>query len=161
MKEFDMELFSLKGKNAIITGAERGIGLEIAKGFAKAGANILIAGLMDELFPEAEAAVKAAGVQCFCVHTDISKEDSVKALVRKAKELFGTVDILVNNAGINKLAPAEEMSLEIWQKIVDVNFTGTFMMCRDFGALMLEQGHGNIVNIASMSGLVVNPVSSC
>lgn len=158
MKEFEMEMFSLKGKNAVITGAERGIGLEIAKGFAKAGANILIAGLMDELFPEAEAAVKAAGVQCFCVHTDISKEDSVKALVRKAKELFGTVDILVNNAGINKLAPAEEMSLEIWQKIVDVNFTGTFMMCRDFGALMLEQGHGNIVNIASMSGLVVNPL---
>ena len=138
MKEFEMGLFSLKGRNAVITGAERGIGLEIAKGFAKAGANILIAGLMDELFPEAEAAVKAAGVQCFCVHTDISKEDSVKALVRKAKELFGTVDILVNNAGINKLAPAEEMSLEIWQKIVDVNFTGTFMMCRDFGALMLS-----------------------
>ena len=158
MKEFEMDMFSLKGKNAVITGAERGIGFEIAKGFAKAGANIMIAGLMEEEFPKAQAAIEALGVKCTCVKTDISQEESVKALLESAKAYFGTIDILVNNAGINKLAPAEEMPLEVWSKIIGVNLTGTFMMCREFGNQMLQQGHGNIVNVASMSGLVVNPL---
>ena len=64
----------------------------------------------------------------------------------------------MNNAGINKLYPAEEMPLDVWQRIFDVNLTGTFLMCREVGKVMLEQGRGNIVNVASMSGLVVNPL---
>ena len=113
MKEFQMDMFQLTGKNAIVTGGERGIGLEIAKGFARAGASILIAGLRDEEFPNAAAAVRAAGGACVCVHTDISQEASVKALAQKAREYFGTIDVLVNNAGINKLAPAESMEHHI------------------------------------------------
>lgn len=153
-----LDMFSLKGKTAIVTGAERGIGLEIAVGFAKAGANIVIAGLMESEFENAMNRVKEQGVRCICIPTDISKEEAVKNLVAKTLEVFPTIDILVNNAGINKLAPAEEMPLEVWQKIVDVNFTGTFLMCREVGSVMLKQGKGNIVNIASMSGLVVNPL---
>ena len=79
-------------------------------------------------------------------------------MVAYAKECFGRIDILVNNAGINKLAPAEEMPLEVWQKIIGVNLTGTFLVSREVGAYMIAQGGGNIVNIASMSGLVVNPL---
>ena len=150
--------FDFEGKNVIITGAERGIGLEIAKGFAKCGANIIVAGIMDEEFPNAEKIIKAENVKCLCVHTDVSCEDSVKALVKKVKEEFGHIDVLVNNAGINKLYPAEEMQLDVWQRIFDVNLTGTFLMCREVGKVMLEQGRGNIVNVASMSGLVVNPL---
>lgn len=158
MADFSMDLFNLKGKTAVVTGAERGIGLEIAKGLAAAGADIVIAGLMEEEFSKAEAAVRKKGVKCTVVKADISVEESVLDLAKRAQEFSPTIDILVNNAGINKLAPAEEMPLEIWQKIINVNLTGTFLMCRTFGNLMLKQGHGNIVNVASMSGLVVNPL---
>ena len=64
----------------------------------------------------------------------------------------------MNNAGVNKLAPAEEMPLDVWERILGVNLTGTFLMCREVGSVMLAQGKGNIVNIASMSGLIVNPL---
>ena len=150
--------FDFEGKNVVITGAERGIGLEIAKGFAKCGANIIIAGIMDEEFPNAEKVIKQENAECFCIHTDVSDEDSVKKTVNTIKEKFKHIDVLVNNAGINKLAPAEEMPLEVWQRILNVNLTGTFLMCREIGAVMIEQGMGNIVNIASMSGLIVNPL---
>ena len=150
--------FDFSGKTVIVTGAERGIGLEIAQGFARCGANIVIAGIMDEEFPNAKGLVEENGVECTCIHTDVSNEEQVKALVCAVTEKYGRIDILVNNAGINKLAPAEEMPLEVWQRIIDVNFTGTFLMCREVGASMLSHGGGNIVNIASMSGLIVNPL---
>lgn len=153
-----VEMFSLKGKKAIVTGGERGIGFEIALGFAEAGADILIAGMREEEFEEAAVKIRAAGVQCDCTRTDISQEESVKAMVAHAKALWGRIDILVNNAGINKLAPAEEMPLEVWQKIIGVNLTGTFLVSREVGAVMIAQGGGSIVNIGSMSGLVVNPL---
>ena len=150
--------FDFKGKNVLITGAERGIGFEIAKGFAKCGANIIIAGIMDDEFPNAEKIIRQENVECFCIHTDVSDEESIKNAIKIVKDKFSRIDVLVNNAGINKLAPAEEMTLDVWQKIIDVNFTGTFLMCREIGSIMLEQGEGNIVNIASMSGLIVNPL---
>jgi len=150
--------FDFKGKNVIITGAERGIGLAIAKGFAKCGANIIVAGIMDDEFDNAKKLIEAENVECLCVHTDVSDEASVKNAVQTAVDEFSRIDILVNNAGINKLAPAEEMPLDVWQKIINVNFTGTFLMCREVGNVMLRQGKGNIVNIASMSGLIVNPL---
>lgn len=153
-----LDMFSLKGKTAIITGAERGIGLEIAVGFAKTGANIVIAGLQESKFEKAAARVKEQGVTCLCIRTDVSSEADVKNLVNETLKTFDSIDVLVNNAGINKLAPAEEMPLEVWKRILDVNLTGQFLMCREVGKVMLKQGKGNIVNIASMSGLVVNPL---
>lgn len=150
--------FDFSGKNVLITGAERGIGLAIAQGFAKCGANIIIAGIMDEEFQNAKSLIESENVECLCVHTDVSDETSVKNAVQTAIDKFSHIDILVNNAGINKLAPAEEMPLDVWQRIINVNFTGTFLMCREVGNFMLKEGKGNIVNIASMSGLIVNPL---
>ena len=150
--------FSLEGKTAIVTGAERGIGLEIAKGFAAAGADIVIAGILDEEFENASRLVEEENVKCLCIHTDVSSEESVKNMVKQVKEEWGHIDILVNNAGINKLAPLESMPLEVWQSILNVNLTGVFLVSREVAGVMLEQGKGNIVNITSMSGLVVNPL---
>ena len=79
-------------------------------------------------------------------------------MITQVKSTFGRIDILVNNAGINKLYPAEEMPLEVWNSIIGVNLTGVFLVSREAANVMLEQGGGNIVNITSMSGLVVNPL---
>lgn len=113
---------------------------------------------MESEFENATKRIKEQNSECICIVTDVSDEQSVKNLIKKVIEAFPSIDVLVNNAGINKLAPAEEMSLDTWQKILNVNLTGTFLMCREVGSIMLKQGYGNIINIASMSGLVVNPL---
>lgn len=148
----------LSEKVAIVTGGERGIGLEIAVGYAGAGADIVIAGMLDEEFANAKALVEAEGTRCLCVHTDVSDEASVKNMVSTAIETFGHIDILVNNAGINRQYPVEEMPLEVWNSIIGVNLTGVFLCSREVAKVMLKQGKGNIVNITSMSGLIVNPL---
>lgn len=110
--------FDLKGKIAVITGAERGIGFEIAKGFAQSGASVAIAGMREEEFENAKCGVESEGAECICIKTDVSCEDSVKNMVKQVREHFGRIDILVNNAGINKLYPAEEMPLDVWNSII-------------------------------------------
>ncbi len=150
--------FDYSGKNVIVTGAERGIGFSIADGFAACGANIVIAGLKEELFGDARARIESHNVRCLAVRCDVSDENSVKETVKLAADNFGCIDVLVNNAGINKLSPAEDMPLDVWQKIIGVNLTGTFLVCREVAGIMLPQGGGSIVNVASMSGLIVNPL---
>ena len=149
--------FDFNNKVVIVTGAERGIGLAIATAFAKCGAKIVVAGLMQEEFDNAKRNIEEYS-ECICIPTDVSDEDSVINMVGAAKEKFGRIDIVVNNAGINKSAPAEEMPLDFWQRVLAVNLTGTFLVCREVAKVMLAQGGGRIVNIASMSGLVVNPL---
>ena len=150
--------YNFENKTVIITGAERGIGLEIACGFAKLKANVVIAGMREEELENAKSTVSNLGAECICIKTDVSNENSVKEMVQTVKEKFGRIDILVNNAGINKLYPAESMPLDVWNSIIGVNFTGMFLVSREVANVMLEQGKGNIVNITSMSGLVVNPL---
>lgn len=151
-------LFSLKGKTAIVTGGERGIGLEIAVGCAQAGADIVIAGMLETEFERAAELVRRQKVRCVCIPTDVSREESVKNMVKQVREAFSHIDILVNNAGTNTQHPAESMPLEAWKKVIDVNLTGVFLVSREVGAVMIEQKRGAIVNIASMSGLIVNPL---
>lgn len=149
--------FDFTDKVVIVTGAERGIGLAIATAFAECGAKIAIAGLMQEEFDNAKRTVEQYS-ECVCIPTDVSDESSVINMVKTVKEKFGRIDIVVNNAGINKSAPAESMPLEFWQKTLSVNLTGQFLVCREAAKIMIEQGKGCFVNIASMSGLVVNPL---
>ncbi len=148
----------LDGKVVIITGAERGIGLELAIGYAAAGADIVIAGMLEEEFPNAKAQIEAEGKTCHCIKTDVSNESSVQNMVKTVKETFGHIDILVNNAGINRQYPVESMPLDVWQSIIGVNLTGVFLVSREVANVMLAQGGGNILNITSMSGLIVNPL---
>ncbi len=157
-----MDTFSLKGRAALVTGGERGIGLAIAHAFAQAGADIAVAGLDEEKAKEAESAITAEGVRFLFVKTDVTNEEQVVSAVRRVAETFGHIDVLCNNAGISKRAEAAEMPLAVWQKVIDVNLTGQFLVGREVGAVMLRQGRGSIVNIASMSGLIVNkPLAQC
>lgn len=156
------EKFSLKERVSLITGGERGIGLAISLGFAQAGSDIVVAGLDTENAALAKELIEAEGVRFCFIRTDVTQEQQVVAMVKEVADTYGRIDVLCNNAGISKRAEAAEMSLDIWQKVLNVNLTSQFLVSREVGKIMLSQGKGSIVNIASMSGLIVNtPLSQC
>ncbi len=148
--------FDLTGKTAIVTGAGQGIGHAIAEALANAGANIVVADLNTETGQAAAEHFETLGVKSLFIETNVAQSDSVEAMVSQAVEHFGQVDILVNNAGIVKNTPALEVSDDEWQRIMNVNVNGVFWCSRAIAKHMLERGGGAIVNIASMSGMIVN-----
>lgn len=148
-----MDLFRLDGKTAIVTGGGRGLGAQIAEGFAEAGANVVICSRKVEACQEMSEKLKAKGVRSLAIACDVTNEEDVKRVVQQTIEEFGTVDILVNNSGATWGAPVLEMPLEAWQKVMNVNVTGTFLMSREVGEAMIKQGSGKIINIASVAGL--------
>lgn len=147
------ELFSLKGKVAIVTGGGRGLGEQIAIGFAEAGANVVVCSRRVEACEEVSGKLKEIGVDSLALKCDITNPEDVKNVVEQTVDKFGRIDILVNNSGASWGAPAEEMPLEAWQKVLNVNVTGTFLMSQAAGRVMLEQRSGKIINIASVAGL--------
>lgn len=142
--------FDLFGKTALVTGASRGIGQAIAVGMAKAGADIVAVASRAENAAETVAAVEALGRKALAVGCDQSSPDAIKAAVEAAYNLSGSVDILVNNAGTIRRSPARDYSDEDWSAVIDTNLTGVFQFCRAIGGKMIDQGHGKIVNIASL-----------
>lgn len=146
----------LSGKVALVTGAGQGIGLQIAQTLAQAGADVIIAELNEETGKEAVREIKALGRKSAFIAVDVANPDSVNQMATSAIQQFKQVDILVNNAGIVENTPAENITTENWLKIINVNVNGVFWCSRALGRHMLERGDGVIVNIASMSGLVVN-----
>ena len=142
--------FDLSGKTALVTGASRGIGQAIAVGMAKAGADIVAVASRAENAAETVAAVEALGRKALAVGCDQSSPDAIKAAVEAAYKLTGSVDILVNNAGTIRRSPARDYSDEDWSAVIDTNLTGVFQFCRAIGGKMIDQGHGKIVNIASL-----------
>jgi 3-hydroxybutyrate dehydrogenase len=151
----------LSGKTAIITGSTSGIGLGIAHGLAKVGANIMINGFGDEsAIEESRQAIAAHGVECLYDGADVTKPEAVEAMIQRAKDEFGSVDIVVNNAGIQNVAPVEDFPVEKWNAILDVNLSSAFYTSRVVVPMMKEQGWGRIINIASAHGLVASPFKS-
>jgi NAD(P)-dependent dehydrogenase (short-subunit alcohol dehydrogenase family) len=147
------ELFNLSGKVALVTGGGRGLGEQIAKGFAEAGANVVVCSRNEEACIEVSEELRKLGVESLALKCDVTNPDDVKYVVGKTFETFGRIDILVNNSGASWGAPMEEMPLEAWQKVMKVNVTGTFLMSQAVGKIMLEQKSGKIINIASIAGL--------
>ena len=147
------ELFDLTGKTAIITGGSRGIGKEMAEGLAEAGANLMLCARRQEWLDETVAEFTGRGFGVAGKACDVSKAEDVQAVVEAAVEKFGGLDILVNNAGISWGAMPEDMPLEKWQKVLDVNLTGCFLMAQAAGREMLKKNSGSIINIASIAGL--------
>ncbi|MDF2858596.1 MAG: short-chain dehydrogenase/reductase family protein [Neobacillus sp.] len=147
------QLFDLTGKVAIVTGGGRGLGQQIAEGFAEAGANVVVCSRKLEACVEVSEGLKKLGVDSLALKCDVTNPEDVNHVVKETLEKFGRIDILVNNSGATWGALVEEMPLEAWKKVVDVNVTGTFIMTQAVGKVMLEQKSGKIINIASVAGL--------
>ncbi|MDR2464925.1 MAG: 3-oxoacyl-[acyl-carrier-protein] reductase [Streptococcaceae bacterium] len=144
----------MNGKNVLITGSARGIGMSLALQFAKQGANIVLNGIEDtptELMEE----IKALGVNVTYAHGDISKFEEAGAVIKTAEE-FGPIDVLVNNAGITKDNLLIRMTEADFEKVLKVNLVGTFNMTQQMVKLMMKRRSGAIINIASVSGLIGN-----
>lgn len=151
------ELFNLKGKTALVTGAAQGLGREIALALAESGASLILSDIQS---PEAAAqAVEKAGAPWMAVQADITAEDQVKAMARKAIAEYGRVDILINNAGASQLSytATQDLPKTQWDSILGINLTGTFLCCKHIGQEMIASGGGRIINIASTAGITGVP----
>lgn len=145
-----MEMFSLKGKVALITGGVYGIGFEIAKAFAEAGATICFNSNSQEFVDLGYKNYKEVGIKAYGYICDVTKEDEVVAMVKQIEKEVGVIDILVNNAGIIKRIPMTEMSADEWRSVIDVDLTGPFICSKACIPSMIKKGHGKIINICSM-----------
>jgi NAD(P)-dependent dehydrogenase (short-subunit alcohol dehydrogenase family) len=148
-----MKLFDLTGKRAIVTGGGKGIGRQMADGLAQAGADIVLCARNAERCEQTAAELQELGVKTLGLGCDVRDPEQVQAVVARAVADFGGVDVLVNNAGTVWGATPEDMPLEGWQKVVDVNLTGVFLFSQAAGRAMIDRGGGSIVNIASVAGL--------
>jgi NAD(P)-dependent dehydrogenase (short-subunit alcohol dehydrogenase family) len=150
-------LFNLQGKVALVTGGAQGLGQAMALALASLDAAVVLADLNQQGVSQVEAEIRDNGGQAMSMITDISNASDVERLTQTAMRTFGHLDILVNSAGIGGEAlPPQDLTLEVWQRILSVNLTGTFLVCQAVGRRMIEQRSGSIVNIASISGLITN-----
>lgn len=145
----------LENKVAIVTGAASGMGKAISIAYAAEGAKVVLADFQEEKMKGVADEIKSAGGEATTVEADMSKEDDVKALVKKAVDTYGQLDILVNNAGIvDNFEPVGNVSDELWQKVLAVDLNGPFQACREAVNVMADQPDGGvIINNASVGGL--------
>lgn len=147
------ELFDLTGRVALVTGGSRGLGLEMAEGMAEAGAALMLLARREEWLDPALAEFRARGFRCEGMLCDVSKPEEVQAAVGKTLAAFGKIDILLNNAGVSWGARAEEMTLEKWRMVLDINLTGAFLFAQAAARHMIERGSGAILNVASINAI--------
>ncbi|MEK3805018.1 SDR family oxidoreductase [Bacillus sp. FSL H8-0547] len=148
------ELFDLKDKVAIITGGGRGLGAQMAEGFAQAGASLVLCSRKAAACEDtAQKLSREYGVKAIALGCDVTNQDDVKNVVQTAVDTFGKIDILVNNSGATWGAPVQDLPLDAWNKVMNVNVTGTFLMSQEAGRHMIQQKSGKIINIASVAGL--------
>ena len=142
--------FSLEGKVALVTGAAYGIGFAIAEAYAKAGAKVAFNCRSEHHLQQALADYKAKGIDARGYIADVTDETQVKDLVEKVEKELGTIDILVNNAGIIKRIPMEDMSVEDFRQVIDIDLNAPFIVSKAVIPGMKKKGHGKIINICSM-----------
>jgi NAD(P)-dependent dehydrogenase (short-subunit alcohol dehydrogenase family) len=147
-------IFSLAGRVAVVTGASSGLGVALAEGLAGAGAQVVLAARRKDRLAQLESRLRAEGADVLAVPCDVAAEAAVDALVAQTLERYGRADVLVNNAGITNVVPAVEDTLEQFRRVLEVNLVGAFACAQRFGRVMLKQGRGSIVNVASVLGLV-------
>lgn len=151
-----LDKFSLAGQVGIVTGGGQGLGKMFCRAFAEAGADIVVAEINPETGPSTAASIREMGGRALYVETDVRSQRSVGAMVDATLAEFGRVDFLMNNAGITKWCEAESVSEADWRDVIDINLNGLFYCCQAVAAPMIERKNGRIINIASMSGMIVN-----
>jgi NAD(P)-dependent dehydrogenase (short-subunit alcohol dehydrogenase family) len=147
------ELFDLTGRVAIVTGGSRGIGREMAEALAEAGTSLMLCSRREEGLSATTEDLRSKGYTVESMPCDVSDPAQVEILVAATMQRFRRLDILINNAGVTWGAMPEDMPLDKWQKVIDVNLTGCFLMAQAAGREMLKSNSGSIINIASIAGM--------
>jgi len=149
------ELFDLSGQVAIVTGGAAGIGLQMAYALGEAGATLVLAARkVDRCIDAAGRMQKELEIRALPVRCDVSKPEEIDALYEKVMQEFGRLDILVNNSGANWGAPSLDYPLDGWNKVINTNVTGTWLMCQKAGQIMSRQMYGRVINVASLASFV-------
>jgi NAD(P)-dependent dehydrogenase (short-subunit alcohol dehydrogenase family) len=152
------QLFNLEGRTALVTGGSRGLGLQLAHALGEAGAKIMLSSRKAGDLEEATADLQAAGIDARWIAADCSREDEIRKLADQTLERMGDVDILVNNAGAAWGAPAEDHPVEAWDKVMNLNIRGYFILSQHIAKRsMIPRRKGRILNVASIAGLGGNP----
>ena len=145
--------FSLEGKTAIVTGGGTGIGKSIAIEFARAGADVAICSRKQEHLEPVVKAIRDLGRRSFAMALDVRVEEQIRGMVERAAQEFGRLDVMVNNAGASFRAQPEDISLNGWNAVVQINLNGVFLGCKWAARQMFKQGSGAIINLASIAGV--------
>ena len=157
-----MEYFDLSGQVAVVTGASAGLGVQMANALASKGANLVLLARRQNLLDQNAAEISQKhGVKVLPLVCDITDTARVKEAVEATLSAFGKVDILINNAGTGAVAPTVDITDEQFENEIKIDLFGTFACCREFGAEMLKNRYGRIINISSMYGLVGNMAATC
>ncbi len=158
MARHNSQLFDLTGRVALITGGSRGLGLQMAHALGEAGARLMLSARKQGELDQAVATLTAAGIEAHAVAADCSQEADIQRLVRETVQQLGPIDILVNNAGATWGAPAEDYPVSGWDKVMNLNIRGYFLLAKEVARSgMIARGKGRIINIASVAGLGGNP----
>jgi len=152
-----LELFSLQGRVALVTGGGKGLGEAMAYALAGAGASVAVAGKTRSNVERVAAEINRMGRRALSVEVEVTDPEQVKNMVTTVVRSFGRLDILVNNAGFADVRPITEFPLQLWEYVMDVNAKGTFLCSQEAAKIMLQQGKGKIINISSLQGFVGRP----
>ncbi|PUE08738.1 gluconate 5-dehydrogenase [Limnohabitans sp. T6-5] len=153
------QLFDLTGQVALVTGGSRGLGLQMAHALGEAGAKIMLSSRKAADLEDAAAELQAAGIDARWIAADCAKEEDLRRLAAETVERMGPIDILINNAGASWGAPAEDHPVEAWDKVMNLNVRGYFILSQEVAKLsMIPRGKGRILNVASIAGLAGNPL---
>ena len=152
------QLFDLKGRIALVTGGSRGLGLQMAHALGEAGARIMLSSRKADDLEQAAAELQAAGIDARWIAADCSREEDIRRLADETLQRIGDIDILVNNAGATWGAPAEEHPVTAWDKVMNLNVRGYFILSQHVAKhSMIARRSGRIINLASIAGLGGNP----
>lgn len=152
------QLFDLTGRTALVTGGSRGLGLQMAQALGEAGARIMLSSRKAQDLEQATTQLQAAGIDTRWIAADCASEEDIARLTDQTLERMGPIDILVNNAGAAWGAPAEDHPVAAWDKVMNLNIRGYFLLCQQVGKKsMIARRSGRIINLASIAGLGGNP----